>query len=203
MSSRPTSRNILACAGAGPFLRTPSTRTTGWRRVDLVDSDLSGGIQSDSLEALLSEFDQRIRQVPDDQERHVSRPPEADLARTPVAAGLWRAVVTIASTPKAAAVRTMAPTLCGSVIWSSASTTFSPLERVEFGRGEGISLEVEPLVDGIGLDEAVDLVRTDDLGLDRKALDHFAQAPGRVLGRQKFVERALSIAQGLETGCQP
>ena len=36
----------------------------------------------------------------------------------PVAAGLCRAVVMIASTSKAAAVRTMAPTLCGSVIWS-------------------------------------------------------------------------------------
>ena len=45
-----------------------------------------------------------------------SSAPEADFARTPVASGLWRAVVITAATAKAAAVRTMAPTLCGSVI---------------------------------------------------------------------------------------
>ena len=45
-----------------------------------------------------------------------SSAPEADLARTPVASGLWRAVVTAALTPNAAADRRIAPTLCGSVI---------------------------------------------------------------------------------------
>src|SRR5664279_5907032 len=48
--------------------------------------------------------------------------PEADFASTPVASGEWRAVVTMALTANAAAERMMAPTLCGSVIWSSTST---------------------------------------------------------------------------------
>src|ERR1700722_12619107 len=47
---------------------------------------------------------------------------EAALARTPVAAGLWRIGTMTALTAKALAVRRIAPTLCGSVIWSSAST---------------------------------------------------------------------------------
>ena len=45
-----------------------------------------------------------------------SSAPDADLASTPVASGLWRAVVTTAATANAAAVRKIAPTLCGSVI---------------------------------------------------------------------------------------
>jgi hypothetical protein len=40
-----------------------------------------------------------------------------------VAAGRGRAVVTIALAAKAAAERMMAPTLCGSVIWSSTNTS--------------------------------------------------------------------------------
>ena len=52
-----------------------------------------------------------------------SSAPEAALASTPVASGLWRAVVTMAVAAKAAAERKIAPTLCGSVIWSSTSTT--------------------------------------------------------------------------------
>ena len=64
-----------------------------------------------------------------------SSAPEADLARTPVASGLWRAVVTIADTAKAAAERAMAPTLCGSVIWSSTSTM--PAGAMSSSAGEG------------------------------------------------------------------
>jgi DNA-binding HxlR family transcriptional regulator len=51
-----------------------------------------------------------------------SSAPDAALARTPVASGLCRAVVTMAVAANAAAVRKIAPTLCGSVIWSRTRT---------------------------------------------------------------------------------
>ena len=66
-----------------------------------------------------------------------SSPPEADFASTPVAAGLWRAVVTTASTPKAAQLRTIAPTLCGSVIWSRTTTRASGASVSRAGDGSG------------------------------------------------------------------
>ena len=44
------------------------------------------------------------------------------LASAPDISGEWRSVVTSASTAKAAELRRIAPTLCGSVIWSSTTT---------------------------------------------------------------------------------
>ena len=133
-----------------------------------------------------------------------SSPPEADLARTPVAAGLWRAVVMIASTPKAAAVRTIAPTLCGSVIWSRARTTRVAAQGVEGRRGQGIGLEIEALVNGVGLDEPVDLVRPHDLGLERQGrAELLVETAGRVLRREEAAEPRLPLRSASATGCQP
>ncbi len=64
-----------------------------------------------------------------------SSAPEADFARTPVASGLCRAVVTKADTANPAAVRKIAPTLCGSVIWSRTSTI--PVGSTSSSSGEG------------------------------------------------------------------
>ena len=66
-----------------------------------------------------------------------SSAPEAALASAPVASGLWRAVVTTAATSKPAAVRRIAPTLCGSVIWSSTSTVARPAMSASSGEGRG------------------------------------------------------------------
>ena len=52
----------------------------------------------------------------------MSSAPDAALARAPDWGGAWRSCTTTAVTPKAAAVRRMAPTLWGSDIWSSTST---------------------------------------------------------------------------------
>ena len=115
-----------------------------------------------------------------------SRPPEADFASTPVADGLWRAVVTMASTPNAAAVRTMAPTLCGSVIWSSARTSALAAQGVEGRRGQGIGFEIEALMHGVGLDEAADRRpgRTSS-GSMRRSGDLLLQPARRVLRREQ------------------
>ena len=92
-----------------------------------------------------------------------SSAPEAALASTPVASGLWRAVVTMAATSKPAAVRRIAPTLCGSVIWSSTSTGRRAAIVGELGRGQGIGLEIEPLMHGIGRQPLGDRARPHDL----------------------------------------
>ena len=87
-----------------------------------------------------------------------SSAPEADLASTPVASGLWRAVVTTAVTAKAAAVRRIAPTLCGSVIWSSTSTMPAGLDLVDFGRGQRVGLRQQTLMHGVRAEAAGDRI---------------------------------------------
>ena len=52
--------------------------------------------------------------------------PDADLASTDPSSGAWRSVVTTASAASATAERRIAPPLCGSVTWSSASTSLAP-----------------------------------------------------------------------------
>ena len=52
-----------------------------------------------------------------------SSAPDAALATTPLSGGEWRSWVTMPTAPKAAAERRIAPTLCGSVTWSSTSST--------------------------------------------------------------------------------
>jgi len=77
-------------------------------------------------------------------QRHQFSAPEADFASTTVASGLWRAVVTIAFTANAAAharALMIAPTLCGSVIWSRHETMTPSVQRIDIGerlRGIGV-----------------------------------------------------------------
>ena len=73
-----------------------------------------------------------------------SSAPDADFASTPVASGLWRAVVTIALTSNAAADRRMAPTLCGSVIWSSTRIMPSAASVSMSGEGRGSASASRP-----------------------------------------------------------
>ncbi len=56
----------------------------------------------------------------------------------------------MAETANAAALRTMAPKLCGSVIWSSTSTMPSSAMLFERGRGQGIGLGQNSLMHRIG-----------------------------------------------------
>ena len=124
-----------------------------------------------------------------------SSAPEAALASTPVASGLWRAVVTIAFTAKAAAERRIAPTLCGSVIWSSTSTMPSCGQRLDVGRGQGIGFRQKALMHGIRRQQPVDLVRPHDLGRDAGRDILFRQPPGGVFGQNQLLEPALLVLQ--------
>jgi hypothetical protein len=57
------------------------------------------------------------------------------------------------------------------------------------------------LMHRIRLQEAVDLVRADDLRFDRQgSIQLFAQAPGRVLRGQEPTNRSFAIAQGFRNG---
>ena len=130
-----------------------------------------------------------------------SSAPEADFASTPVASGLWRAVVTIAFTAKAAAERRMAPTLCGSVIWSSTSTMPSCFSVVDVGRGQGIGFRQHALVHGIGPEPLVDQLRAHDLRRDT-GVDVLVGQPARsVLGQQQLSDIARRDWPAPRTPC--
>ena len=120
-----------------------------------------------------------------------SSAPEADFASTPVASGLWRAVVTMAFTANAAAERRMAPTLCGSVIWSSTSTMPSCGSVVDVGRGQGIGLRQQALVHGVGAEPLVDQSRPHDFRRHAGVDVVVRQPPGGVLGQQQLADLPL------------
>ena len=71
------------------------------------------------------------------------------MASTPDSCGLWRAVVISAPAPKATAERMMAPTLCGSVTWSSTSTSLRVAERVEALGLQRLGLDQHALMHGV------------------------------------------------------
>ena len=124
-----------------------------------------------------------------------SSAPEADFASTPVASGLWRAVVTIAFTANAAAERRIAPTLCGSVIWSSTSTMPSCARVIDIGRGQGIGLRQKPLVHGVGAEPLVDQVRPDDFRGNAGVDILVRQALGGVFGQEQFSDLPVRVGQ--------
>ena len=69
-----------------------------------------------------------------------SSAPDADLASAPARGGLCRRVMTRPAAPNTAAERRMAPTLCGSVTWSSTMMgrpAPTPRQLFEVGSGNG------------------------------------------------------------------
>ena len=124
-----------------------------------------------------------------------SSAPEADFASTPVASGLWRAVVTIALTANAAAERRIAPTLCGSVIWSSTSTMPSCASVIDVGRGQGIGFRQQALMHGIRAEPLVDQARPHDFRRHAGVDILVGQPPRGVFGQQQFANLALRIGQ--------
>ena len=124
-----------------------------------------------------------------------SSAPEADFASTPVASGLCRAVVTIALTANAAAERRIAPTLCGSVIWSSTSTMPSCGSVVDVGRGQGIGLRQQALMHGVRAEPLVDQVRPHDFRGHAGVDVVVGQPPRGVFGQQQLANLALRIGQ--------
>ena len=104
---------------------------------DIGKIGVATAVQSDKHEAVLSQLFHAAREILDCNSGTSSSAPDADFANTPVASGLWRAVVMMALTAKAAAERKMAPTLCGSVIWSRTSTMPSDASSEIDGAGRG------------------------------------------------------------------
>ena len=117
------------------------------------------------------------------------------MASTPVASGLWRAVVTIAFTANAAAERRMAPTLCGSVIWSSTSTMPSSCKSSMSGEGRGSASASRPWCTASGDEQPVDVLGPDDLGGDA-GLDVVVRKPlCGVLGQRQLADLALRVGE--------
>lgn len=82
----------------------------------------------------------------------------------PVSAGAWRLVETSASAPKASAERRIARTLCGSVTWSSTTTSGPTGERVDRQRLERQNLDGDALVNRVAAEQAVEDARLRLLG---------------------------------------
>ena len=123
-----------------------------------------------------------------------SSAPEAALASTPVASGVWRAVVTTALTANAAAERRMAPTLWGSVIWSSTQHARGR-DVFERGRVQGIGLGIKPLLHGLRPHQGFDRIRPHHVELHAVRDVVLGEPPGRVLCREQAVEVALRVLQ--------
>jgi hypothetical protein len=113
-----------------------------------------------------------------------SSAPEALLATVPDSGGAWRSWVTIAQALKAAAERMIAPTLCGSVTWSSTTTGRSRigLEHVfKVHVFQRVAFQHQPLVRRVARDQP------GKIG-GRCPLD-------REIGRQFAVERSNALAR--------
>ena len=124
-----------------------------------------------------------------------SSAPEAAFASTPVASGLWRAVVTMAVTANAAAERKIAPTLCGSVIWSSTSTTPSVGKFLDRRRGQRIGLQIKALMHGVGRQPRRDRVGPHDLRRRRGRDLLVGEAAGGVFGGEELAHPPRRILQ--------
>ena len=125
-----------------------------------------------------------------------SSAPEADLASTPDSCGLWREVVTSAPAPKATAERMMAPTLCGSVTWSSTTTSrVSPSASSGFGLSGFASID-DALVHGIAAGDLVDVPGLDQFGREGQGGEIGEAEPlGGVAGDQHARNLAAGIVE--------
>ena len=106
-----------------PSPSAPSTSATGPAGSASASVALGLAGQADPPVTRLGHFLERAGQVDHPHPRHdLERARSRILATTPDSGGAWRSCVTIAAAPNAAAERRIAPTLCGSVTWSSTTT---------------------------------------------------------------------------------
>ena len=106
------------------------------------------------------------------------------MASAPDNSGEWRSVVTSASTAKAAAVRRIAPTLCGSVTWSRTSDEAVRRQFGDIDRGERPRLEQQALMDRIARAAGGNLLEAQDARFDAARLDRLPEPLGR--GRRRI-----------------
>ena len=109
----------------------------------------------------------------------VSSAPDAALASAPVSSGALRSWVITAATPNAAAERRMAPTLRGSVTWSSTISGPGAVQRLlQAGRPERVGEQRGALVRDVAAEQMVE------------------PAALHLLGRQR-PRRRLALGEGL------
>ncbi len=108
-----------------------------------------------------------------------SSAPLAALASTPESGGLCRSVRTRPDAPKAAAERSAAPTLCGSVTWSSTSRMPFVIDIVEADGRERPGFERHALMHGVGAEQPVEILRGGGLRCELAFGDERAPAGGR------------------------
>ncbi len=125
------------------------------------------------------------------------------MASTPVASGEWRAVVTTALTAKAAArAQDRADIMrIGDLVEHQHGAVGRDVLDVE--RGEGIGLDQQALMHGVGREPRRDRVRPHDLGRDgeREAFSVRRCAAFSVAKILRTVRRGLASAAA--TVCQP
>jgi hypothetical protein len=124
-----------------------------------------------------------------------SSAPEADLASTPVASGLWRAVVTMALTANAAAERRNRADIVriGDLVEHQHDALLR--QRIDVRRGQRIGLGQQALMHGVRTKPPVDHIGPHDFrghaGVDMVV----GQAPGGVFGQPQLADLALRIGQ--------
>ena len=99
----------------------------------------------------------------------------------------------IAFAAKAAAERKIAPTLCGSVIWSRTRTMPSCAISVSAGAAREFYFSQQALVHGVGAELCVDNVGPHQLRLERQRDAVVGEAAQRVLGREQAAEAARRV----------
>ena len=134
----------------------------------------------------------------------VSSAPEAALASAPVSSGALRSCVITAATPKAAAERRMAPTLRGSVTWSSTISGPGPFQHMlQAGRPQRIGQQGRALVRDVAAEQVVEPAALHLLGRYRPGR-RLALGEGllRLLGQQQVAQPAGGVGERRGDGVQ-
>ena len=136
----------------------------------------------------------------------MSSAPEADLAKDPDSGGALRSCTTTASTPNAAAVRKIAPALCGSVIWSKTRTIrrFSDGTRTSSNvwRGSAPQDKATPwCTDPCGNSLATVLASVTSY-LTRASKFAPISSTARAVSTSRLIMR-FGLASAARTGCKP
>ena len=113
-----------------------------------------------------------------------------------IRAGCGATVVISAPAPKATAERMIAPTLCGSVTWSSTSTSRASPSADEPLRPQRLGLDDDALVHGLAAGDAVDRTRLDEFGREGQGGEvGDAQPLHGVAGDQHAADLAARIVE--------
>ena len=121
------------------------------------------------------------------------------MATAPPSGAARRSAITTARTSNAAAVRRIAPTLCGSLIWSSIRTRLRPGSGAQARRrsslGRGATESARPWCTASAPSLAVDLGALDGQHLEAGTLGAGAEPGQHLGGREQPVAAALRVGE--------